>query len=135
MVHKSLINQLIEHEGKKYKPYRCTAGKLTIGVGRNLEDVGLSDDEIEYILKNDIKRTITELSKYSWYDDLSQTRQDALIDMHFNLGQTRFSKFRNMISALDNRDYQKVALEMLDSKWAQQVGQRAKTLSEMMRNG
>lgn len=130
-----LTEMLIDHEGKKSKPYRCTAGKLTIGVGRNLDDAGLSDDEIEYILNNDIQRTIKELGSFSWFPELNQVRQNALIDMCFNLGFSRFSKFKKMLSAIEQGDYSKAADEMLDSTWARQVGRRSEKLSQMMRTG
>lgn len=135
MVSERLIKQLITHEGYREKPYLCSAGKVTIGIGRNIEDNGLSEDEVLYLLKNDIKRTTKELSQYKWFPLLNDNRRNAIIDMHFNLGQSRFSGFKNMISALENKDYTKAADEMLNSKWARQVGKRAETLANMMRIG
>ncbi len=131
-----LIKLLITHEGLRLKPYRDTVGKLTIGVGRNLDDVGITEEEALYLLKNDIRRTINFLSAVLpfWYR-LSETRKIALIDMCFNLGGRRFMGFRKMRRALEEGDYERAAEEMLDSKWAGQVGRRAEELAEMMRKG
>lgn len=128
--------QLIHHEGLRLKPYRCLAGKMTIAVGRNLEDVGISKSEAELMLRNDIKRVRLELiASLPCYPDLSDSRKLAMIDMCFNLGLPRFLKFKKMIAALKAEDYERAAVEMLDSRWAGQVGQRAKTLAEMVRQG
>lgn len=123
---------LIKHEGLKLKPYRCTLGKLTIGVGRNLEDRGLSEDEALYMLKNDIRNTKKEAAQFPWYESLSETRKDVIISMIFNLGINRFKGFKRMISALETEDYAEAARQMLDSRWATQVGNRATELAKMM---
>lgn len=130
-----LVDLLIKHEGLKLKPYRCTEGKLTIGVGRNLDDNGISKDEAIHLLKNDIEYARLEAGRYPWFDDLSVDRQNVIISMIFNLGLYRFSKFKNTISLIEAGEYQKAALEMLDSKWAKQVGSRANELSHMMEEG
>ena len=130
----ALKDQLILHEGLKLEPYECTAGKLTIGVGRNIEDIGITEDEARYLLDNDILRVCDELDRnLPWWRDLSDARQRVLVDMVFNLGISRFMQFQNTIAAIESGDYDKAADEMLDSRWADQVGQRAKTLSRMMR--
>jgi lysozyme len=129
----ALKDQLILHEGLKLEPYECTAGKLTIGVGRNIEDIGITEDEARYLLDNDILRVCDELDRnLSWWRDLSDVRQRILVDMVFNLGISRFMQFQNTISAIENGDYDKAAEEMLDSRWAQQVGQRAHRLAGAM---
>jgi lysozyme len=129
----ALKDQLILHEGLKLEPYQCTAGKLTIGVGRNIEDIGITEDEARYLLDNDILRVCDELDRnLSWWRDLSDVRQRILVDMVFNLGISRFMQFQNTISAIENGDYDKAAEEMLDSRWAQQVGQRAHRLAGAM---
>jgi lysozyme len=131
-----LIEQLRVHEGVEHKPYKCTAGYLTIGVGRNIEERGISDDEIDYLLNNDIKIAIDEISAtYDWFFDLSEVRQRVIIDMVFNLGLPRFAQFKNMIAAIEAEDYVQASNEMMDSRWAQQVGIRASRLSEMMETG
>ncbi|CAH9057651.1 hypothetical protein PSECIP111951_01711 [Pseudoalteromonas holothuriae] len=126
--------QLTMHEGKKHTAYTCPGGKLTIGVGRNLEDRGLSDDEIDYLLSNDIKSTYAELSRrFKGFSELDDVRQRVLVDMGFNLGMAGLFKFKRMFAALDIKDYDKAAVEMLDSRWACQVGHRAHRLADMMR--
>ena len=130
----ALKDQLILHEGLKLEPYECTAGKLTIGVGRNIEDIGITEDEARYLLDNDILRVCDELDRnLPWWRDLSDARQHVLVDMVFNLGISRFMQFQNTIAAIESGDYDLASKEMLDSRWADQVGNRAKTLSRMMR--
>ena len=127
---------LIKHEGFRTRPYSDTVGKLTIGVGRNLTDCGLSKDEVYLLLENDIRKVLVELDFYfPWFGKLSENRQIALMDMCFNLGINRFRKFKNMIMYLVMDDFENASKEMLNSKWAQQVGGRAVELAEMIRNG
>lgn len=129
----ALKKQLVLHEGMKLTPYHCTADKLTIGVGRNLDDMGITEKEAEFMLDTDILRCCDDLDRsISWWRDLSETRQRVLIDMVFNLGVSRFMKFQNMIDALANGNHAGAAAEMLDSRWADQVGQRAQRLSRAM---
>jgi len=131
-----LFAQLRLHEGVEHKPYKCTAGYLTIGVGRNIEERGLSDDEIDYILNNDVNIATDELvDSFSWYGDLDPIRQRVVIDMVFNLGMPRFKQFKNMIAALEAGDWAEAAVQMMDSRWAKQVGQRAERLRDMMETG
>lgn len=123
------------HEGFNNEPYICTSGKLTIGYGRNLEDTGLSLDEAEYLLENDFKRTEKELLQYSWYLAAPSNVKDALFNMCFNLGLPRLLTFKKMIEALIYKNYTKAAKEALNSMWAKQVGQRAKDIALMIREG
>jgi lysozyme len=131
----TIEEMLIRHEGLRLKPYRCTAGKLTIGVGRNLEDNGISEDEAMVMLTNDIANARKALSVYIWFDGLSSVRKNVCLDMVFNLGIKGFSRFKWMISCINRGDYECAANEMLNSKWAAQVGKRVYELSEMMRKG
>ena len=111
---------------------------ITVGVGRNIDEdggLGLSDDEIDYLLANDIKRCKQELVALSWFVDLDEVRQDALINLCFNLGLTRLLGFRNAMAAMAEGDYEKAADEFLDSRWATQVGQRAIEVTNMIRSG
>lgn len=126
---------LIQHEGVRLKPYVCPAGKLTIGVGRNLEDVGISHEEALTMLRHDIWACIDDLSRFPWWPLLSTDRQYALIDMRFNLGPGRFRGFRKMLAALAGGDFEAAAREMRQSTWAEQVGRRAETLAQMMEQG
>ncbi len=134
-----LINMLKMHEGVETHAYQCSANKITIGVGRNVDPVdglGLSQDEIEYLLKNDIDRVRVELGdEYEWFDDLVPARQDALIDISFNLGATRLRKFKKALKAMADEDYEKAANEFMDSRWSEQVGRRAYTVTQMIRKG
>ena len=127
---------LIKHEGLRLKPYECTAGDITIGVGRNLESMGLSEDEVYYLLANDIRRCEQELTKaFEWFTHLDSVRQDAMMDMCFNLGISRLRGFEKALEAMEDGDYEEAAVEFLDSNWADQVGQRAITITNMIRTG
>lgn len=129
-----LKEMLKEHEGLRLKPYRCTAGKLTIAYGRNIEDVGVSVKEADYLLDNDLYKVRQEaLENFPWFYDLSQVRRDVVCDMIFNLGLPKFLQFKKTISYLDKGDFDLASKEMLNSRWAKQVGRRATRLSEMMK--
>lgn len=129
------ILALIEdHEAYRAKPYRCSAGKLTIGIGRNIEDRGISHDEAVYMAFNDIGDAIHHCHAiFDRFMELSGVRQAILIDMCFNMGPDRFRGFKKMIAAINARDYEKAADEMVDSLWYKQVGRRSKRLVAMMR--
>lgn len=131
---KSLSAWIERDEGIRLKPYYCTAGKLTIGIGRNLEDNGISRAEAQFMVENDIVRVIKELDALlPFWRDLSPARQAALINMAFNLGTFGFSKFQNTIDYLADADFDQAADEMLRSRWADQVGERAQRISEAVR--
>jgi lysozyme len=124
------------HEGVRQFPYRCTAGKLTIGVGFNLDDVGLFPEEIEFILRNRIRLVRTRLEReLRFFGSLDEVRQSVLIDMAFNLGVASLLKFRQTLKHIEQGRYGAAAAEMLNSKWARQVKGRATTLSRMMESG
>jgi lysozyme len=132
----ALKAQLICHEGLLCKPYKCTAGKLTIGVGRNLEDRGITEQEAEYLLDNDIQAVLKQVSaEIPVFNHLSEVRQSVLLNMAFNLGVNGLKKFKKMLAALCVEEFNLAAQEMLDSKWAEQVGLRAQELADMMSNG
>lgn len=180
MKNESLIEELVRHEGLRLKPYKCSANSWTIGVGRNIDDMGISGSEALMMLKNDIVRSPALRYKlYKRWDDimimsigrdfynvgiseveamtmllndvarvkqelkatlpvylhLNEKRQEVLINMCFNLGINRFLKFKRMFVALESSDYTEAAKEMLDSRWARQVGNRSKELAEKMREG
>jgi|TARA_R110002012_G_scaffold255110_1_gene434759 lysozyme len=134
-----LIEMLKVHEGVETHAYKCSASKITIGVGRNIDPeggIGLSEDEIDYLLQNDIDRITTELDfEYGWFSDLNEARQDAMIDISFNLGQTRLRKFQKALTAMAQSNWNTAADEFMDSKWSKQVGNRAKELTEIIRTG
>lgn len=131
-----LIQQLRRHEGERLRPYRCSSGKLTIGVGRNLDDRGITAAESAYLLNNDIDRVWVEVeSRMPWIRQLNEVRQRVLLDMAFNLGIDGLMKFRNTLATIRAGDYQKAGVMMLDSLWAKQVGNRAQRLAVMMQTG
>ena len=130
-----LQDMLIRHEGLRLKPYKCPAGHLTIGVGRNLEANGISEREAMTLLENDINWAAACAASFDWFPGLSGPRQAAIIDMVFNLGPDRFRGFRRMIGALARGDYAEAAREAMDSKWATQVGARAVRVTGMIRSG
>lgn len=128
--------QLRIDEGVRDEPYRDSVGKLTIGVGRNLDDVGLRDDEIDYLLSNDVRVAENAArALFPTFDDLSDDRKAALINMAFNLGQQRLGEFHGLRSAVAASDFDEAARQMLDSLWAKQVGARATRLADAMRKG
>ena len=133
-----LLEMLKRHEGVESHVYRCSAGYETIGVGRNISKsgLGLSDDEVDYLLENDIVRVIKELSsEYPWFRGLDDVRKDAIIDISFNLGATRLRGFRRALAAMDAADYKTASLEFLDSKWSRDVKGRSAELAYMIETG
>ncbi len=129
--------QLVRHEGLRLKPYRCTAGKLTIGFGRNLDDCGISKTEAYVLLENDIqhceKQLLDEIPEI--YSPLDEVRKSVLLNMCFNLGIGGLLGFNNTLAFIASGDWERAANGMLASKWAKQVGRRAIELSELMRKG
>jgi len=134
-----IIEMLRKHEGVETHAYKCTANKTTIGVGRNIDPsggIGLSTDEINYLLANDVKRVNDELvTAFNWYKTLGNARKDAVMDMCFNMGLPRLKKFKKALAAMAKGDYVRAAAEFLDSRWAEQVGQRAITVTDIIRSG
>ena len=126
MDRESLKGELIVSEGLRLKPYRCPAGKLTIGVGRNLDDRGISEAEAMVLLDNDILIVEAELDHaLPWWRTLPDKPQRAVADMAFNMGVPRLLGFRRMLEALQRGDYDTPSAEAQDSQWAKQVGIRA----------
>lgn len=131
-----LLAQLRADEGLRLKSYRDTMGKLTIGYGRNLDDRGISEREAEMLLRADLHAAISDLRlRLPWVDELGPARHAVLIMMTFNCGVAGLLKFERMMAALDRRDYAAAATEMLASRWAIQVGDRARRLATQMRTG
>ena len=133
-----LLDMLKRHEGVKSHVYLCSAGYETIGVGRNISKsgLGLSDEEVDMLLENDILRGIKELSaEYPWFNDLDDVRKDAMIDISFNLGATRLRGFKKALAAMEVADYTLAAKEFLDSKWSRDVKGRAHELASMIETG
>lgn len=131
---KKLKTQLIRHEGLRLKPYRCTSGKLTIGIGRNLDDRGISEREAMQLLENDIAIVTAELCRrITFYNKLHVDAQLVLANMAFNMGFPRLLKFKKTLAYLKTKKYREASVEMLDSRWARQVGSRAVELSEILK--
>lgn len=152
----ALIDQLILHEGMVLEVYQDHLGIDTIGVGRNLEDRGITDGELafmnmlraeiyeqgiteahaRFLLSNDIDIVEEELrNAHECIERLDDVRIRILLDMAFNMGVPRLCKFKNMWAGIHDGDYVRASAEMLDSRWATQVGRRATRLSEAMKTG
>lgn len=126
--------QLVRHEGLRLSPYRCSAGKLTIGVGHNLDAVPITERAAIAILDDDLADVFAQLDKHlPWWRDLDENRRLVLADMAFNLGVPGLMKFKNTLAAIRAGRYEMAATNMLESLWAKQVGKRAITLAKMMR--
>jgi len=135
MSYKKLAFDILKvHEGYSRTVYECSQNVKTVGYGRNLESKGLTIKEAEYLLRNDITEADTWCHEHlSYFDQLSTIRKTILIDMYVNLGASRLLTFKRMHTALEQGDFAEASLEMLDSKWATQVGTRAVTLSNLMK--
>ncbi len=131
-----LAEQLEKHEGLRLKPYTDTVGKLTLGIGRNLEDKGITEQEALFMLNNDVDYFYKNLvKKLPWIVNLNDARQNVLVNMAFNLGTSGLFGFENMLAAITICNFKLASEEMLDSKWARQVGNRSVELAEQMRTG
>ena len=141
---------LFVHEGYRARPYRCTAGKRTVGIGRNIDDKGISKDELVSIFEQDglsmkaalilLHNDIDEVTDYlrthlPYFYQLSGPRQAVLVDMGFNLGVAGLMKFTHFLDYVSEGSYKEASYQMLQSKWSVQVGQRAIRLSRMMEYG
>lgn len=134
--HAHLVRQLHRHEGVMLKPYTDTVGKLTIGIGRNLTDRGISRAEADILLANDIEGATSDLLRvFPWFADLDSVRQAALVNLCFNLGVIRLLSFEKALRAMAHHQYGLASDEFFDSKWARQVGHRASELCAQIRTG
>ena len=151
------LDKLIEHEGMVLTVYEDSLGIETIGIGRNLKDRGISKEELEYmdipnmaivyehgiteadaryLARNDIKIVEDELCRvHPCVENLDSVRQLVLMDMAYNMGVPRLCKFQKMWNAIHEQNYEAASWEMLDSRWARQVGRRATILSNAMKDG
>lgn len=134
MNHSLLKTTLRKHEGYRNKVYQCSAGKLTIGIGHNLDDLGLDDNVIELQFQNDVEKCVADCGYlFDSFESIPDNKQSVLANMMFNMGLPVLSKFKKMIKAVDNQQWDEAANQMLDSRWAGQVGNRAVELSNIMR--
>lgn len=130
------LRKWLKHdEGFRSKPYKDTEGILTVAYGRNLDAVGLSEPEGEILLDNDIAKVVAEIRGFSWFSKLDEVRKEVIVQMAFNLGLSRLLSFKKMIAAIDAGYFHIAADEMVNSKWHDQVGDRAKRLSSIMSSG
>lgn len=130
------IKKMIKsHEGLRLKLYKDSVNKWSLGYGRNIEDMGISKEEADYLFESDYKRVQKELLTLPWYLGLKLNARDALTDMCFNMGLTRLLEFKTMIMYLQAKNYTGASKEILNSKWATQVGQRAKDVALLMTQG
>lgn len=151
------LDKLVEHEGLVLTVYKDTLGIDTIGIGRNLKDRGISKEELDYmdipnmdviyehgiteadaryLALNDIAIVENELCRvHTCVENLDSVRQLILMDMAFNMGVPRLCKFVKMWNAIHEENFEAASREMLDSRWARQVGRRAKILSDAMSSG
>lgn len=139
----NVIDLITQHEGYRQFPYNCPAGKLTIGIGRNIEDRGISRDEANYLLANDVKNAKAELrAALPWFNDLNRPRRNAMIDLTINMGLPVLLTFEKTLEYMAAGDFDAAADELLrgsgpggKSKYYDQVGKRAETISRIIRKG
>lgn len=134
-----ILQILRRHEGVKKHVYLDHLGYETIGVGRCIKEgvgLGLSEDEIDYLLTNDVNRCIKELGKsFPWFSDLDNVRRDAMINLCFQLGITKLLKFKNFLADMAEGNYELAGPNLLDSLYAKQTPARANEIAEMIVNG
>ncbi len=136
MVEDEVKQLIMKHEGLRLKPYRDSVQKLTIGYGRNLDDNGVREEEARFMLNNDLEALDIELNiRVEVYRSLNRARKGVLLNMAYNMGVPTLLGFRRMLAALEIGGYVTAALEMLDSRWHEQVGVRARELSRIMARG
>ncbi len=129
-----ILDDIKRDEGLRLKPYRCSAGRLTIGYGRNIDDVGITHGEAAMLLDHDIRRSLAALDRaLPWWRSLSESQQRGLVNMQFNLGLTRLLGFKRMLAALETGNGKLASEEALSSKWASQVGARARRVAALYR--
>ena len=132
----SFRDLIIKGEGLRLKPYLDIVGKVTIGYGRCLDDVGISNSEAQMMLDNDLSRVVGQCrTNFLWFNDLTDNRQNVVASMVYNLGLDGFKNFKRVVAAIAACDWEGAAEQMLASKWAAQVGKRATELANFMRSG
>ena len=135
-----LKSDLIRDEGVRLKPYLDTVGKMTIGAGRNLTDVGISTDEVDVLLSNDIARTLADLDReLPWWRNLDPVRARAIANMAFNIGIGNDAhgllSFHHTLICLESGQWSAAAEGMRASLWHRQVGPRALRIEAMIESG
>lgn len=130
------------HEGRRLRAYQDTKGVWTVGYGTNLQELSIDEELATKWLREKLYQAEVLAGGYPWFRELAQARKDVVVEMIYNLGITRFDKFTNLKAALGVKNYNKAADEMMDSKWAYDVGDgpgnkddRAERLARQMRTG
>ena len=141
----AIRQQLMAHEGTgprsvngRLSTYQDSRGLWTIGYGRLIDGSrggGITDAEARYLLDNDINAALNDLQTLVWFPSLDPVRQRVFIDLCFNMGLARLKGFVKMLAAASRLDWNTAATELLDSRYAVQVGPRAHTLAAMLRTG
>lgn len=127
---------LEREEGKRKFPYRCSEGILTIGIGRNLESKGLSEEEIQFLFANDCAEVEKDAqAAFPWLQDCDEVRTEAVLSMCFQLGIGGVKKFKNFLAAMQGKQYSEAAKHALQSRWAQQTPARAKRVAHAIEFG
>lgn len=135
MDYERVAARIRRYEGLSYLPYKCPTGHLTIGYGHNLEH-GISLEAAELLLRQDLEIAEKQVKNvFAWWPKLTEARFYVLVDMCYNVGISRLVGFKKMLAAVEAGDYQTAAKEMLDSRWADQVGRRARELAKIMKTG
>jgi len=132
----NLITRIKKHEGFRSKVYKDSLGVLTIGYGRNLEGNGVTEEEADYLLMNDIETARKQIEKnFPWTIQMDYARWGVLLEMLFQLGLPKTLKFKNTLAAMQRGDYTAAAAGMMDSLWAKQTPERVKELAKIMATG
>jgi lysozyme len=126
----SLIDDIKKNEGYKPTVYQCTQGYDTIGYGFAIKDLYLTKEVCDLILNQKVSQLKININKsFDWYKDSPEEVKDVVTEMCYQIGLSGFSKFKKTIYYLETKQYQEASVEMLDSLWAKQTPNRAKSLS------
>lgn len=133
-----IIDDLKYEEGYRAHCYECSMGAHTVGYGRNIDEeqggLGISEDEAEFLLKNDIHRSALECERFHWFENLNNRQQSVIIHLCFWIGYPRLTQFKKMAAALANEDWETAADELMDSKLARDIPGRAERLAKELKN-
>lgn len=136
MLSDNFVEMVKFHEGYRKNVYKDTVGKQTIGYGWNIDDTPIYREVAELQLRMKLEECEREVSKaIDFFGNLTRPRQEVLIEMCFNLGLAGLLGFKNTLKLIGESKHEEAASQMLKSKWAEQVGQRARTLSAKYAKG
>ena len=131
-----LVESVKRHEGWREKAYQDTEGIWTVGYGRNLQELTISKELGTQWLVEDIAEAMGYARGFEEWTKLNtDARRNVFVEMIFNMGPSRVAGFKNMLRAIKEQDWVKASEEMLDSRWARQVGRRADRLAKLMKEG